>query len=279
MSLVAKLTGGKRVNFTKRCSYAGRAHAATISHCRGPSWHINVLKKRTGHVGVFTNKILCRREKLLQNRRGKPHLKKTRKPCNTGGPDQHYGPNAAREDISSEELGSKCSNFLDKLANRVSSKEKVEAIESSTRGQHANNKWRELRRDYLTASNFGKVIKRRRGTPSHNLIKQLLYKTGDLQTPSITYGRVHKKNSQGDVRETNGCYCEGMRIIHIYRTSISGCITRWLGWQRREIKCLPSISGKFVRVDCQKENVCFSVQNGQVTLKKDTITIIKYKAN
>nr|CAI5838026.1 unnamed protein product [Callosobruchus analis] len=62
MSLVAKLTGGKGVNFPKRYSYTARAQTAVISPSRGPSWHLNVLYKHSGHVGLFSKKVLFSRK-------------------------------------------------------------------------------------------------------------------------------------------------------------------------------------------------------------------------
>ncbi|CAG9817229.1 unnamed protein product [Phaedon cochleariae] len=62
---------------------------------------------------------------------------------------------AALPDISSDNMAERKEKFLNKLAERVSSSQKIENIEISTRGQRDNNLWRELRMDYLTASNFG----------------------------------------------------------------------------------------------------------------------------
>ncbi|CAH1973389.1 unnamed protein product [Acanthoscelides obtectus] len=58
MSLVAKCTGAKRVNFTKRNSYTARAYAAAISHSRGPGWHVEASWKNNFSTGPTTSKCL-----------------------------------------------------------------------------------------------------------------------------------------------------------------------------------------------------------------------------
>ncbi|CAG9763623.1 unnamed protein product [Ceutorhynchus assimilis] len=54
MALVAKCTGGKRINFSGSISYTTRAYAAAISHASGPASHLEAwrgTKKRTSYRG------------------------------------------------------------------------------------------------------------------------------------------------------------------------------------------------------------------------------------
>lgn len=265
MALVAKCTGGKRVNYTKRMSYTSRAHAAAISHSLGPGWHMNVLQKKYGHVGSVTKKLCLRRQHFNNNRKS---IKKIRK-NNTGSlPDIHYGPDAAQVDISDDEMKTKCDLFLKRLTEQVSTVEKVNEIEKATIGQHENVKWRELRRDFLTASNFGKVLKRRSKTPCHNLVKSLLYKT-EINTPSITFGRIHEKTAKIKYIETTGTNVQecGMFICSQY-PFLAASPDGLLGDTGViEIKCFPSITGLFR--DASNKNLCYEVRDGKVTLKQN----------
>lgn len=45
------------------------------------------------------------------------------------------------------------------------------------------------RRNRLTSSNFGAVLKRRRSTSCHGLVKQILY-AGNFQTEATVYGKI-----------------------------------------------------------------------------------------
>ncbi|XP_072745827.1 uncharacterized protein [Anoplolepis gracilipes] len=48
-------------------------------------------------------------------------------------------------------------------------------LECAIRGQHENPEWHNIRRNLLTASNFGKVCSRRETTSCQNLVKAILY--------------------------------------------------------------------------------------------------------
>nr|CAI5863127.1 unnamed protein product [Callosobruchus analis] len=225
--------------------------------------------KHSGHVGLFTKKVLTKRQLILQKRQSRPAVRKVRKANSSGAPDKHYGPDAAQEDIDTFEMKRKCSDFIRNLAARVSSQSKVDDIEIMTRGQHINEKWREMRRDYLTASNFGKVVKRRTATPCHNLVKQLLYRTNDLQTPAIIYGRIHEKTASEMYEKEMGVSVEECGLFipaeHPYLAASPDGLVGSEGLL--EIKCFPSISGKLA--DCTKKNVCYRVADGKVTLKQN----------
>lgn len=70
---------------------------------------------------------------------------------------------------------------------QVSPEEQV-AIAKSTIGQFGNPLYEVERRDRLTASNFGAVIKRKMWTPCHNLVKSILYPTIH-NSPAIDFGK------------------------------------------------------------------------------------------
>ncbi|KAK4887137.1 hypothetical protein RN001_003408 [Aquatica leii] len=62
-----------------------------------------------------------------------------------------------------------------------------------TQGQRENITWFKERRNRLTASMFGRICKRRRTTPTDNLIKSMFYKTGFLKTSAVLYGVEHEE--------------------------------------------------------------------------------------
>lgn len=109
-----------------------------------------------------------------------------------GGPDLDYGPNDATPDLPEEEMTVATAEFIKKLCDETATEQQRHLLESKTRGQHENRLWREARRNYLTSSNFGALIKRKKQTPCHNLVKRLLY-SKELKTAAITYGRIHEK--------------------------------------------------------------------------------------
>lgn len=85
-----------------------------------------------------------------------------------------------------------CEAFTKKLCDTTATPQQRQLLEIETRGQHENRKWRETRNNYLTASNFGAVVKRRKQTPCHNLVKKLLY-AKEVNTAAVTYGRINEK--------------------------------------------------------------------------------------
>lgn len=183
----------------------------------------------------------------------------------TTGPDSDYGPNAACPDMSPEQMIAASEDFLAKLQENVCSVEQRDQLEVQTRGQHLNSKWREIRRNYLTASNFGAVINRRNKTPCHNLVKSILYR-GDINTAAITYGRINEKLAiekyaaiQNVTVQPCGIFVD---LDHPYLgASPDGVITDQDGLV--EVKCLPGI-GKRKFQESAASSTCFEIINGNV---------------
>ncbi|KAJ8881520.1 hypothetical protein PR048_018002 [Dryococelus australis] len=94
-------------------------------------------------------------------------------------PDFGYGPDFDQPE-DKEELQKKCEEFSLKLQR--------DKIMQETIGQSQNDKWHEMRRMCLTASNFGVVCKRKDTTPCCNLVRQLLYRP-PIMTATMEYGR------------------------------------------------------------------------------------------
>ncbi|XP_072743985.1 uncharacterized protein [Anoplolepis gracilipes] len=61
-------------------------------------------------------------------------------------------------------------------------------LECATRGQHENPEWHNIRRNLLTASNFGKVCSKRETTSCQNLVKAILYPP-QLTNAAVEWGK------------------------------------------------------------------------------------------
>nr|CAD7260908.1 unnamed protein product [Timema shepardi] len=166
MSLVAKFTGGKRVNHGGRGSYHCRCMGAGLSHSSGPARHSSPWKRKTGHSPGSHFKEFKKREK----RQASSALSFASEPQNKkrkirADPNLDYGPLAADLEINETDLITSKEKILQSLKDDVSPPEKINIIERSTVGQHENIKWREIRRNCLNASHFGSVIKRKDAAP------------------------------------------------------------------------------------------------------------------
>ncbi|KAF2892056.1 hypothetical protein ILUMI_14117, partial [Ignelater luminosus] len=151
MSLITKFSGGKRVNYTTGGSYQRRCVGAALAYNLGPSWH----------------------------------LARRRQPQNTDS-DLHYGPNAqdALPDLPEEEFKS---NMAKKLAELTKEAGNSVEIERQTIGQHVNPLWLNIRRDRLSASNFGTICRHEMNLPA-----------------SIRYGRLNESTAIQEFVEITG---------------------------------------------------------------------------
>lgn len=106
---------------------------------------------------------------------------------------QHdYGLHSQQPDPSPECLKSLCEQFY---AREVAvDDDKAGYIEANSRQQCDSSFWFQQRRLRITASNFGKVAKRRKTTPVANLVKSLLY-SKEVNTAAIRWGRTHEDDA------------------------------------------------------------------------------------
>lgn len=263
--MVAKFSGGKRVNFTKKNSFSARAHGAALSHLAGPSWHTKIWKTATKKSpGNIMRRVCFKREKKLLAQR--KNCSKRRKPTKgTSGPDIHYGPEAAQPDIAEEELKLKKEQFLAKLKEKISTEDKRKRIEEQTRGQHENRMWHELRLNYLTASTFGTVIKRKSSTPCHNLVKRLLYNKKELNTAAVIFGREKEKVAIKMYEEEMHCVVVNCGLFIDEKNPFLAASPDGLVGEEGliEVKCLYSIDGKLK----EEENTstrCFEIVENEI---------------
>lgn len=289
MGLVAKFTGGKRQDYTKRGGYQRRCLAAGLSHIKGSSWHISPLKRLFGHSpgrickSTFTvrqKNVRTRRERL-EARRGLnfPQDRRRRKRPAAAGPDADYGPNAAEPDMSDEQMTRGKEEVLARLAADAASEEAVHDLERRTVGQHGNPMWREARRDRLTASMFGPVICRRPYTPCQAQVLSVV-NPRDINTQAIAYGRIHESDAIRIYEEQRGVEVSPCGLfVDIDHPYLGASPDGLVGDDRIvEVKCLPSVNNLLdsnnkavtsIREAAALKDLCVAVnKEGDIEMKR-----------
>ncbi|XP_076665658.1 uncharacterized protein LOC143367585 [Andrena cerasifolii] len=180
--LIAKYTGGKRLNFVERGSYTGRCAAAVVEY-NSNQVHSRldaVMKKKTPevvHQMEEKKKKAAKQKETKAARYVRKHLP-SQKDCD-------YGQNAQKPDMPSEMYELERKKHMQMLCDW---QEKRHAIEDETIGQAKNRKWLQYRSKLLTASNFGQVCRRRPDTLCANTVKSILYPK-IISAPAVEYGK------------------------------------------------------------------------------------------
>ncbi|XP_062611092.1 uncharacterized protein LOC134272932 [Saccostrea cucullata] len=107
-------------------------------------------------------------------------------------------------DLFSDECKQQFMQYFGSL--QVSAKE-CEIINKMTKGQHINPMWREARHGRLTASDFGKIVRRKPETLPDNLLKYILGYCPSFSNKAMEWGREHEKVAID-------CYLLKVREIH-----------------------------------------------------------------
>ncbi|XP_064465681.1 uncharacterized protein LOC135377293 [Ornithodoros turicata] len=190
-SLVAKFSGGKRINFSQRGSFGMRASGAVVSfnskqyhralhkavYNTSPGKYAKIMLKRKAAV-----RAACIRHRSSGAARCKRSLEGA--PCKRASSDNHYGSIVDAPDMNHDDYVEAAAAYKDSL---VLSQPDAEQLEADTRGQEGRTLWMQERRKRLTASNFGKVCKMRDATSSASTVRSLLY--GHFDTEALRYGR------------------------------------------------------------------------------------------
>lgn len=71
----------------------------------------------------------------------------------------------------------------------------IKHIEENTRAQHVNPNWISMRKDRLTASNFGIICKMQNYTLCGSTVKKVLYGR-QLNINAVAFGRLHEKTAR-----------------------------------------------------------------------------------
>lgn len=188
-SLVAKLVGGKRINFTQRGAYNTRCFAASLAMNSQGEYHRHVSKAICKNSpGKFTKAFLkmqaSRRTSRLKQRPSR-QLRCRRSllqpsPPKVVGPDVDYG----KPSMEPEALAQASELFLDSLK---LSAEEAGKLQEDTKDQSASPLWKQERRKRCTASHFGEICKMMETTSCKRMVGDLLYK--EINTVSLQYGR------------------------------------------------------------------------------------------
>lgn len=188
-SIICKFVGGKRINYSRKRSYATRCKAAAISfNSAGDYYNIVEKRKVPFYTQRYVEKMKRRRElqKLMRSKTNNPLLKSKKKHAL---PDNDYGPDAIPDpDLPADQFERKKKDFLNSLKKTP---EEIKIVEFTTRGQSGNPLWQQERSIRLTASHFGDICKMRKTTSCANKVKNLLYSTfgGNANTK---YGTEHE---------------------------------------------------------------------------------------
>ncbi|KAL4127211.1 hypothetical protein QTP88_011402 [Uroleucon formosanum] len=199
-SIIAKVIGGKRVNYALKRSYVGRCYAATVAkNSRRPIYSMyKVINKISPNPK--THSILYEQRKLQKQERQNEHRRQNKRFKKKLFDDQKinssYGEGAEKPDMDKNEYSEEKKQFL-KLLKEMA--EKREYIEKETRNQCNSNLWIETRRKLITASNFGQIIGLRPHTGCGNTIKSLIY--SNTNTPAMEYGRQHESIAKCQVEK------------------------------------------------------------------------------
>lgn len=180
--IVAKFTGGKRINFSLKKSYAYRVAAAVIQH----------NSKRlcySVHKTAFLSSPSCVMKKIELKRSLKKVRKRLFKPKSVKKPEEsaHYGLNCAQPDMTTEEYEETSKDVIDELIKNQ--KNRVQ-IERETHDQSNSMRWSLLRQNMITASSFGRICRAKTGYTA--IVKDILYPNA-LNCEAVRYGREHEQ--------------------------------------------------------------------------------------
>ncbi|XP_062575148.1 uncharacterized protein LOC134237079 isoform X2 [Saccostrea cucullata] len=187
MHIRSKFDGGKIHNLCQRASWHVRCYGGGLRMNYGPQWSPVVWRQSTAtQPGSFFTKVFQRQEaKLAQSKehQKKPQTKKNRflkkirslKQSTTNKAKRAYGEKATEvcEDVTDSELVAKKQEFLTKHV--LVSSTQIHQIQNSTLQQSTSGLWHLERTKRITASNFGKVFRRKPSIPVNKLVHSLLY--------------------------------------------------------------------------------------------------------
>lgn len=186
-SISAKVTSGKRVNYSFRGGYDIRINSVVIQN--------NTLRILTtisaclyGKAPEFIVKLEdARVKKARENDRRKKENKKRGfkakpKPKVTKNAQLFYGPDASRPNISKEHFERKFEKFYQKLLEQQRDRDN---IAKKTMGQSSSEDWFTYRRVRLTASNFGRIFHRRQDSSKVTIVNELLYNIRGVTMPQL----------------------------------------------------------------------------------------------
>ncbi|CAG2230579.1 unnamed protein product [Mytilus edulis] len=187
MHVRSKFDGGKFYNLCNRGSWHARCYGAAARQNLGPAWAPQVWSKTTGNeAGFYFKTVYNRRKKHLINTKNctnKPEQKTRRwkrkmkswTDSTTKKARYEYGPDSMEvtKDVEKLELDQLKDNYISQHIELTH--DQILAIERQTKTQSNSQVWKTERKKRLTASNFGKIVKRNTKLKIKPLVSELLY--------------------------------------------------------------------------------------------------------
>ncbi|KAL6417133.1 hypothetical protein ACFW04_012961 [Cataglyphis niger] len=130
-----------------------------------------------------------RQIKVVKTRESRETQERQKKFKREPGADRYYGPQSQKPDLSSDKIQQLQQNHLQKLLENAINWQK---IEFDTRKQSESELWLSLRREMLTASNFGTICRMRPTTSCAATVKAILYPSF-IDTAATKYGRENEE--------------------------------------------------------------------------------------
>ncbi|CAG9792585.1 unnamed protein product [Diatraea saccharalis] len=188
-SIVAKFVGGKRINYSLSHSYATRCSAAAVSF--NTKKCLSLVYRKISNLSPKGKLKIVEERRARKNCLNRNYTKKKRRLIFKKS-DENYGEECTKPDMPADLFLKVKTNFVHSLKKTDDERRR---IERSTILQRDSSEWMELRRSLLTASNFGRVIKKRPNTPSANIVKDILYKSNINYVSSIHHGQVNEQKA------------------------------------------------------------------------------------
>ncbi|CAG9864817.1 unnamed protein product [Phyllotreta striolata] len=150
-------------------------------------------------------------------------------------------------------------------------------IQVSSIGQFGNEVYESERKHRLTASTFGSVVKRRKHTPCHVLVRSVLKPTGCM-TDAMEYGILREKVVKGIFEKTQNLPVADSGLwIDIHNSYLAASPDGLIGDDAIiEVKCLYSASKLPVTtstidevIDLLRNKICLEKRDNKIQLKRN----------
>ena len=189
------MDGGKYFNRIQSGSFQHRCMAAALRIQHGSGWTTTVLQSMGLRDELqLSNQFTIRRKRKHNCDSARKVCLKYKKQRLEGrygssvvnSPDSSYGSLPAEPDIPQNELFQLCLERLERIQKTA---KQIEEISELTADQvdDESGEWMMLRRERVTASSFGDIVKRRASTSFVPLVMKLLYGKQCI-TPAMQYG-------------------------------------------------------------------------------------------
>lgn len=193
MNIVAQMNVGKRLNLVGRGAYSRRVWIAALRYNDSFYWYLEPWKRFFGsgvgpHFQKFIEKQIQARENKKKSSKNVRKSKKVKSNNSTSNEDVlSYGPLATQPE-DEEFILLETDRLVQSL---MVSKEERDQKEKLTKGQFGNPNYESERRNRLTASLFGQVVKKRESTHCKTVVKKCLYNES-FYSKATEYGKINE---------------------------------------------------------------------------------------